>query len=133
MFEILLSYLITIPVLVVIDLSWAGYLMKDFYRTRLAHILSPDVHFVPLVFFYLLLSVGIFYFAAYPAHLKQSLLLALGSGFLLGVVAYGTYDLTNMATLAQWPLVITLVDIVWGGVVAGATAGAGYLLLNYFH
>jgi len=130
MFQILLSYLITIPVLVIIDLSWAGYFMKDFYRTRLSHLLSPDVQFVPLIFFYLILSIGIFYFAAYPAHLKHSLLLAIGSGFLLGVVAYGTYDLTNMATLPQWPLIITLVDIAWGGVVVAATAAAGYLLLG---
>jgi uncharacterized membrane protein len=130
MVPIIGSYLLTIPVLVVFDLGWAGFLMKGFYRTRLGYLLAPQINFVPLIFFYLFLSVGIFYLAAYPAFLKHSLSMAIISGFLLGVLAYGTYDFTNMATLPAWPLSITIVDVLWGGAVCTITAVAGYLLLG---
>ena len=129
-FGIILAYLFTIPLAVCIDLSWAGFVMKDFYRSELGYVLSTEVQFVPLIFFYLLLSFGIFVLAAYPAYRAQSILRAALSGFLLGLVAYGTYDLTNMATLSNWPLILTEVDILWGGVVCSLTAVAGFLFLR---
>jgi uncharacterized membrane protein len=129
MFATILSYLLSIPVLVALDLGWVGFIMKGFYRTRLAQVLSPTVNWPPLVGFYLLFSIGIFYFAAYPAHMRGSVLAAIGAGFLLGLVAYGTYDFTNMATLPSWPLSVTIVYILWGGVIAAIVATAGYYLL----
>src|SRR6202044_3773679 len=99
-------------------------------QTRLGHLLSPSINFVPLAFFYLLFSIGIFYFAAYPAHIRGSLMYAIGAGALLGMITYGTYDLTNMATLPGWPVSVTIVDIIWGGVVAAVSASAGYFFLS---
>ncbi len=132
MIALLASYLLSLVVLVVVDLSWAGLLMKDFYRARLGHLLAPGVNFMPLVWFYLLLSIGIFYFASYPAFVRHSWVLAACSGALLGIIAYGTYDLTNMATLPSWPLSVTIIDICWGGFVTALTATIGFALLSLF-
>ena len=106
--------------------------MKDFYRSELGYLLSPEVRFLPLIFFYLLLSFGVFVLAAYPGYRARSIVRAALSGFLLGLVAYGTYDLTNMATLSNWPLIVTEVDILWGGIVSSLTALAGFLFLRRF-
>lgn len=127
-----IAYLLTLPVLVAVDLSWAGFFMKNFYQERLSTIISPTINLVPLAIFYLLFSIGVFYFVAYPAHERHSLMLAILSGALFGAVAYGTYDLVNMTTIAGWPLAVTVVDILWGGVVTAITGAAGYYFLKLF-
>lgn len=127
----LLAYLLTLPILVGLDLAWLGVVMKDFYQTRIGHLLSGSVDWHAALLFYLAYALGVMYFASYPAYLEGSWARAAFTGALLGLFAYATYDLTNMATLINWPMSITVVDILWGGVITGALASAGYFLLKF--
>ncbi len=131
MYQVAASFLLTLPVLIALDLSWLGFLMRDFYQSRLGHLLGP-INWGAAVAFYLVFTIGMYYFAVLPAHAKHSLAAAALAGALYGFFTYATYDLTNMATLKAWPLSITLIDIAWGVFIGAALASAGYLLLAFF-
>lgn len=120
-----------VPLMAVLDLVWLGVVMKDFYRANLGHLMGEVVWF-PAVIFYFLYTAGLAYFAVLPAHESDSLLKAVLLGAMLGLFAYGTYDLTNHATLRDWPLIVTVLDMVWGAVISGVVAGGGYFALKYF-
>lgn len=133
MFSFIIPYLLSVPILVAFDLLWLGVVMKDFYRSQIGHLLSPSIGWGAAVVFYLIFTAGLFYFAVAPAAAKQSLTAALMAGALFGFFAYATYDLTNMATLLRWPLAVTVVDILWGTVLGGVLASAGYVLFTFFN
>ena len=123
-----LSYLLTIPVLVILDLLWVGYVMKDFYRGHLGHLHAPQTNVIAVVLFYIAFSLGLYYFAVYQGLSRQSLFIAVFSGFLFGAAAYATYDLTNMATLKDWPFLVVVVDVAWGAVLSAIVAGIGFFI-----
>lgn len=132
LFMIVLAYILTLPVFVLFDFGWAFFLMRDFYMQRIGHVLSGTVYLPAGVAFYLVIVFALYYLAIMPGYHAKSLSMTLINAAILGVAAYGTYDLTNMATIANWPLSITLVDMVWGGIVAAVSALAGYYLLTFF-
>lgn len=131
-FGIFIAYILSVCTMAAGDLLWLGVIMKDFYQTRLGHLLGGSVVWPAAIVFYLVYGLGVLYFAAYPAFTKQSLMFALGTGALLGAFAYATYDLTNQATLKSWPTIVTIVDIAWGAFLTALVAGAGYYLLSWF-
>lgn len=116
-------YLISVPLFFLIDMLWLGVIAKTFYRERLGHLMG-DINWVAAILFYLIFLVGLTVFAMYPAAVKQSLTTAVMLGALFGFFTYATYDLTNLATLRDWPLAVTIVDMVWGTVL-GAVVSAG--------
>jgi len=107
-------YLITIPIFFAIDLLWLGVVARGFYRNQLGFILSPQVKWTAAIAFYLLYIVGILIFAVRPAVSENSWRQAAILGALFGLFTYGTYDLTNLATIENWPLAVVAVDIAWG-------------------
>jgi uncharacterized membrane protein len=107
-------YALTIPVFFIVDILWLGVIAKGFYRKNLKSILSPDVNWAAAVTFYLVYIAGILFFAVRPAVNNSSLGQAAVLGALFGFFTYATYDLTNMATIKDWPLIIVVVDIIWG-------------------
>jgi len=129
-FPLIGAYLLSIVAFAVIDFVWIGVLMKQFYFSKLGHLFATDFNLYAAVAFYLIYTAGIFYFAVLPA---ASLSRAVMLGALLGAVAYATYDLTNMVTLKDWPLSVTVLDIVWGAVLSGAVSAIGYTLLSFFN
>lgn len=126
------ALLAMVPLMVALDLLWLGVVMKDFYRTHIGHLMGGTVVWGPALVFYVLYAVGLVYFAVLPAHEASSWMKALLLGVFLGVFAYGTYDLTNQATLRDWPLVVTVLDIAWGACISGAVSVAGYFALKAF-
>lgn len=124
-------YLLTIPVFFLIDMVWLGFVARNFYREQIGHLLG-DVNWVAAVIFYLIYIVGIVLFAINPAIKSGSWTTALLFGALFGFFAYATYDFTNLATLKDWPILVTIVDIVWGTVLTGVVATGGYLLARAF-
>jgi uncharacterized membrane protein len=120
-------YLLTVPVFFAIDMLWLGYLSRGLYQTQLAHLLGP-IQWGPAIIFYLLYIVGILIFAVVPALHAESLRHAVLYGALFGFFAYATYDLTNLATLRDWPILITVVDMIWGAVLTSSVATASYLI-----
>lgn len=124
-------YLLTVPVFFLIDMLWLGVVAKRFYRERLASLLGP-VNWPAAIVFYLIYIVGILIFAVVPALGAESLSEAVTYGALFGFFAYATYDFTNLATLKNWPVVVVVVDVVWGAVLTGSVAAASYYLAKLF-
>lgn len=129
--QLFFSYLLTTVVFFAIDMLWLGLIAKNLYRRYLGSFLSDTVNWTAAIIFYLLFIAGIFYFAILPAVEKNSLGKALLSGALLGFLAYATYDLTNLATLKNWPLPIVLIDMAWGAVLTGLVSMAGYHIVKW--
>ena len=121
-------YLLTLPVFFGIDMLWIGIMAKDFYRNNLGHLLRPDINWAAALIFYLLYIVGILIFATLPALEKQSLRQAVVLGALFGFFAYTTYDLSNLATLKDWPVNVVFVDILWGMFVTASVAAASFFI-----
>lgn len=124
----LIVYAITTIIFFAIDMVWLGLIAKSFYRQKLGFILSPDINWPAAIIFYLLYIGGILYFAVLPAMKEHSWQTALIQGLVLGMLCYATYDLTNMATIKNWPLVIVVVDIIWGAVLTGCCAAISYII-----
>jgi uncharacterized membrane protein len=120
------AYVLTLLIFLGIDAVWLGFVAKDFYAEQLAGLLREEFNMAAAGGFYLAYVGGIVYFAIAPALAKGSWKTALLNGVLLGLIAYGTYDFTNLATLEGWPVIVTAVDVTWGGVLTGASALGGY-------
>lgn len=118
-------YVATIPVFLAIDGVWLAFIANNFYQEKIGHLLGPVVWSAAIIF-YLLFIVGIIIFAVYPAIKTQSAKKSIILGALFGFFTYATYDLTNLATLIDWPIIVTLIDIVWGSVLSGSVAVISY-------
>lgn len=123
-FSLAKLYLLALTVFLVIDGLWLGVVARDFYRRQLEPLLRAEPNWTAAIVFYLLFVGGLLVFAVLPALERGSVARATVLGGLFGLVTYGTYDLTNMATLRQWPLPVVVVDMTWGMLVAASTATA---------
>jgi uncharacterized membrane protein len=101
---------------------------RGFYQTQLRPFLRPTVNWPAAFVFYLLYVVGILIFAVLPGLAADSLAVAAGWGALFGFFTYATYELTNLATLKDWPLKVVLVDTAWGVALCTVVASAGFLM-----
>lgn len=119
-------YLLTVPVFFAIDLLWLGLVAKNFYQNNLAHLLSPTVNWSAALTFYLMYIAGIILFAVKPGLDVGSPIKAALWGALFGFFTYATYDLTNLATLRDWPLKVVVIDILWGTLLCTLVASASY-------
>ena len=120
-------YLATGLVFWLADALWLGVVIKDFIARELGDLLIASPRKLPAIVFYLGYVVAIVVFAVLPALRSESALTALGLGALLGLCAYATYDLSNLATLQRWSTRFALVDMGWGTAVTALAAMAGYL------
>jgi len=120
-------YLIALPVFFAIDMVWLGLVAKNFYKSQIGFLMKPDINWTAAIIFYLLFIVGLVLFVIMPAVEKGSWMYALLFGALFGFITYATYDLTNLATLKDWPILVTIVDLAWG-----ATLGALVSVITYF-
>lgn len=126
MFKYILLYLVVLGSFFVIDMIWLGLVAKNFYRKQLGFIMSPKVNWSAAIIFYLFFIVGLIFFVIYPSLVQNCWFYALWTGAFFGAICYATYDLTNLATLKDWPLVVTIVDIVWGAVLSGTLSVIGF-------
>lgn len=126
-------YLLTVPVFFVIDMLWLGVIAKGFYREKLSAFLSPSVNWPAAIIFYLLFIVGIIFFAVLPGKAKDSLFVTALYGALFGFFTYATYDLTNLATLKNWPLSVVFVDILWGMVLCSIVASISFFIAKWIN
>ena len=115
-------YAISVPVFFIIDMFWLGVVAKNFYQARIGHLLG-DVNWVAAIIFYLVFLVGLTFFAIYPGATAGKVGTAVLLGACFGFFTYATYDLTNLATLKEWPLSIVFVDIAWGTVLGALVSG----------
>jgi uncharacterized membrane protein len=123
-------YLIALPVLIAMDMVWLGVVAKNFYRQQIGFLMRSDVGWVAAIIFYLLFVVGLVLFVITPSMEKHSWVHALLFGALFGLIAYATYDLTNLATMKNWPLIVTIVDLAWGTIIAALVSVITYFIVT---
>jgi len=129
--KLLILYGLTTPVFFAMDMVWLGLVAKNFYHRQIGHLMTDNVKWSAALIFYFLFIAGIIIFAVLPAVEKGSFGRAILLGALFGFFAYATYDLTNLATLKDWPLVVAVTDIVWGMVLTATVSGAGYWIARW--
>lgn len=130
MTKYLVAYFSTLVAFLVLDGLWLGVLMGGTYKAQIGHLMLDSPKLLPAALFYLCYVVGVIVFAILPGLEAQQWQRTAMLGVLLGLMAYGAYDMTNLATLKSWPLAITLIDIAWGAAVTGLSATAGYFAVN---
>ncbi len=126
------AYLSTLAVFLLADMVWLGTMAGRLYRPTLADIALSTVSLTPAVAFYVIYPSGLLIFAVLPALKGGNITTALLYGALFGFFTYATYDLTNQATLRNWTLQLTLIDVAWGSALAATAAMAGYLIAGKF-
>lgn len=122
--------LVAFIVFFIIDLIWLGLIAKNLYRDNLGHLLADKTNWIAALIFYVLYIIGLTYFVIYPAAQKGDIVMALMNGAFFGLIGYATYDLTNLATLNQWPLKITIIDLIWGTVLGGSISAITVWISN---
>ncbi len=127
----LMSWGVTAIVFLVIDAVWLGLIAASFYRRELGVLMLDQPKLQVAALFYIGYTFAIVLLAAAPAARSGSLSQALLYGAVLGLAAYGTYDITNLATLKNWPGTMTLVDMAWGTFLTATAAAAGYAAFHY--
>ncbi|RSZ59019.1 DUF2177 family protein [Massilia atriviolacea] len=128
--KLLLPYLILIAGMVLLDVLWLGFIARDLYDDGIGHLMAAEPRFGPAIAFYLLYAVGLMVFALAPHGARRSLRATLAAAGLFGTLAYATYDLTNLATLRDWPLSVALMDIAWGCIASTLSALAAKLCMD---
>lgn len=125
--SIVAVYLAVAVPFLIIDTVWLKVMGQRMYRATLGDILLKEPRVWPAVLFYFAYPLGLMWFAVVPSHHDSSPMQALGSGSLFGCFTYATYDLTNHATLRNWTTKLTVIDVIWGSVMAACCSYCGYV------
>jgi len=127
---VLKLYLIALPTFFIIDFIWLALVARRFYLEQLGSLMKTNINWPIAILFYAIFIIGLVIFAISPAMEKKSLMSAVIMGGLFGFFAYATYDLTNLATLKNWPMTLSIVDITWGIILAGTVSGIVYIIAS---
>jgi uncharacterized membrane protein len=125
------GFFVTLLTFIVIDGVWLGLVARTFYKNQIGELMAAQPNWTAAIIFYLLFIVGLLYFVVYPNSDKGTTTLLI-SGALFGLITYATYDLTNLATLKDWPVTVTLVDMLWGTTLSASVALVATTLLKRF-
>ena len=124
-------FLCTVPIFFLIDMLWLGLIAKNFYQKHLGFLMGP-VNWPPAVIFYFIFIVGLVFLVIVPAVESQSWSKLILYALIFGLCTYATYDLTNLATIKDWPLIVTFVDIFWGMFLSLSVASISYAIAIKF-
>lgn len=130
--KFLTQYAVVLVVFMGVDLIWLGFIAKNLYAKYLGHLLSPNVNWLAAIIFYLLFIVGILVFVLQPALSDGNITQLIFRAALFGLITYATYDLTNLATLKDWPVTITVIDLIWGTSLSTLVSVISYIILIRF-
>lgn len=126
------NYIIAFVVFFAVDMVWLGLVARNFYAKQIGFLMKTDINWISAIIFYALFVAGIVFFVVSPAIEKQSLMYALLAGAFFGLITYATYDLTNLATLKNWPVLLTVVDLLWGTFLSATVSTITYLIVTKF-
>jgi len=129
---LIISFIFVSIIFLVIDVIWLSITVKSLYRPALGNLLQDKPVMWAAVLFYIIYMVGLALIILKPALANGSILQALWTGVVFGVVAYGTYNLTNMATVKNWSASIVWIDMMWGGLLTGFSSAVGIYLTKTF-
>ena len=125
MTKYLAAYLATALVMIAIDLLWLGVIAKPLYQQGLGHLMAERPNLTAAAAFYVVYVAGLLVFAIVPQVADAGWLRTAAAAAMFGFVAYATYDLSNLATLRDWPIGLSLIDMAWGAVLSAVAATAG--------
>ncbi len=128
----LVAYLSTVVIFLAIDFVWLSYAAKSFYKLHLGDLMLDKPNLGIAAGFYLTYAIAVVVLAVMPALRANDWTTALLYGALLGMAAYGTYDITNLATLKNWPAIVSVVDWIWGTVLTGCVAMLAFFVTRWF-
>lgn len=128
--QLFITYLTTLIPLLALDALWILVVARKFYADTVGFLFSKSMNLIPAAFFYPIYALAVCALAVLPALTSGSWTEALWRGAILGLAAYGAYDLTNHATIDNWPLSMTLVDMAWGTVVTALTSVIAYFIIT---
>ena len=129
---LIISFIFVSTIFLIIDVLWLSITVKSLYRPALGDLLKDKPVMWAAVLFYIIYMIGLALIILKPALANDSILQALWTGVVLGVVAYGTYNLTNMATVKNWSASIVWIDMLWGGFLTGFSSAVGIYLTKVF-
>ena len=121
-------YFITLIAFLAIDMVWLGLVARTFYRNYLGFLMTPTTNWIAAVLFYLLFILGILVFVVVPGLQDNSLKATILRAVLFGLVTYATYDLTNLATVKNWPVLITVIDMASGTILSVVVSFIGFMV-----
>ena len=121
-------YFATLATFLAVDLVWLGLLARRFYSKHLGFLFTDRPIWLAAIIFYLLFVAGVMVFVILPGLQSGSVRRVLLLGALFGLVSYGTYDLTNLALVKDWPWIVTVVDMCWGALLATIVSYVGFLV-----
>lgn len=125
-------YLTTVGLFLLLDGLWIGVIAAGFYKKYLGYLMADNVNWYAVAVFYAVYAAGLVLLVVQP-HMGKPILTAFALGAVAGLMAYGAYDLTNQATIKDWPLAVTLVDMAWGSIASGAVAAAVVYIARMFY
>ncbi len=132
MTRIAAAYAAALVAFLIMDGLWLGVVAKNFYKAEIGDLLLPQPNFAIAALFYLFFVAGILLFAVWPGLAADSWLRAAALAAFLGLLAYGTYDITNLATLKGYSVKIAVADMLWGAVVTTVSASAAFFAARMF-
>jgi uncharacterized membrane protein len=124
-------YLATTVIFFGIDMVWLGLVARNQYVKWIGHLMTDSPNWTAAILFYLLFIVGVIFFAVLPAWEAKSIWRAVALGAAFGFFTYMTYDLTNLATLKDWPIAMVVVDIIWGSVLSASVAAGSWYVAKW--
>lgn len=130
--EFIRNYGIALVAFFLVDILWLGFVAKNLYAKYIGHLMAKKTNWPGAIIFYLLYVVALLFLVVYPALEKGDLRFALMGGGIFGLLTYGTYNLTNLATLKDWPAIISMIDMIWGTLLNVMTAGLSFYFINLF-
>ena len=128
----LIAYCSAVVAFLIIDGLWLGVVAKSFYSSQLGELLRKNFLILPAVVFYLAYTAGLVFLAVRPTQPELALANVALYGAIVGFLAYGTYDMTNMATLRDWSALVSVVDIAWGMTLSASVATISAVCVRYF-
>lgn len=127
------AYVAVALTMLLLDLIWLGVIALPIYQRGIGHLMAQPFYLPAAVVFYLVYALGLMRFAVWPHRHMTGIARAMRTGALFGFFAYATYDLTNLATLRDWPLGLSMLDMAWGTVISGVSSAAGKAVLGTVH
>jgi len=124
------NYFVAFIIFLVIDMLWLTVIAKNLYSKYLGYLMTDKVNFIAAFIFYILFIIGLVIFVINPGLEAKSLLKTVGLASLFGLITYATYDLTNLATIKNWPLNITIIDLIWGTTLSTLVSAISFLILK---
>jgi len=127
------AFLTALGTMTVLDAAWLGLIAPKFYKNHIGFIMADKPNWFAALSFYLIFILGLTIFVVYPGWKNVDSLVKIGLfGALFGLVTYATYDLTNQATLKNWPPIVTIVDLIWGTVLTATVSVTAVCILKAF-